>query len=264
VLYFLLRNTDIARYVLIATLLIVLTLLILRGIKDGAVQLQKMFGFIILMLFNVVFWACFEQAGSSLTLFADRNVDRVIGGWEMGAATTQFFNPAYILLFGSLFSIMWVKLKTAGKDPNIPMKFGLGITQLGLGYLVILLAAPLAIEYQVPLWTLALLYMLHTTGELFLSPIGLSMVTKLVPKDMTGFAMGAWFLSIAFANNMAGLIAQFTSVGHGAAESETLDKAASLATYVSVYSNMGYIAVGIGLFLVLMSPLVNKLFHGIR
>jgi POT family proton-dependent oligopeptide transporter len=264
VLYFLLRNTDIARYVLIATLLIVLTLLILRGIKDGAVQLQKMFGFIILMLFNVVFWACFEQAGSSLTLFADRNVDRVIGGWEMGAATTQFFNPAYILLFGSLFSIMWVKLKTAGKDPNIPMKFGLGITQLGLGYLVILLAAPLAIEYQVPLWTLALLYMLHTTGELFLSPIGLSMVTKLVPKDMTGFAMGAWFLSIAFANNMAGLIAQFTSVGHGASESGTLDKAASLATYVSVYSNMGYIAVGIGLFLVLMSPLVNKLFHGIR
>ncbi len=264
VLYFLLRNTDIARYVLIATLLIVLGILIARGVKDGSVQLQKMFGFIILMLFNVVFWACFEQAGSSLTLFADRNVDRHVFGMEIGAATTQFFNPAFILLFGSLFAVMWVKLKASKMDPSIPMKFGLGILQLGLGYLVILLAAPLAIEYQVPLWTLVLLYLLHTTGELFLSPIGLSMVTKLVPKDMTGFAMGAWFLSIAFANNMAGLIAQFTSIEHGAGEGDVIDKAASLATYAGVYSNMGYITVGIGLFLVVVSPLVNKLFHGIR
>ncbi|HNE81792.1 MAG TPA: oligopeptide:H+ symporter, partial [Flavobacteriales bacterium] len=176
VLYFLLRNTTIAGYVLLAVAVIVIGSLIARGIKDGKVQLDKMFGFIILMLFNVVFWACFEQAGSSLTLFADRNVDRMIGGWEMGAATTQFFNPFYILVFGSIFSIMWIKLKKSGNDPSIPMKFGLGILQLGLGYLVILLAAPLAVEYQVPLWTLALLYMLHTTGELFLSPIGLSMV----------------------------------------------------------------------------------------
>lgn len=264
VLYFLLRNTDIAGYVLLAVVLYVLITLIMRGVKDGKVQLDKMFGFIILMVFNVVFWACFEQAGSSLTLFADRNVDRQIGGWEMGAATTQFFNPAFILLFGSLFAIMWVKLKSSGNDPSIPMKFGLGITQLGLGYLVILMAAPLAVEYQVPLWTLALLYMLHTTGELFLSPIGLSMVTKLVPKDMTGTAMGAWFLSIAGANYAAGLLAKLTGVEHGGGEEQVIDKAASLATYVDVYSTMGYVTVGIGLFLVVLSPLVNKLFHGIR
>ena len=93
VLYFLLRNTSIAGYVLLAVAVFVIGSLIARGIKDGKVQLDKMFGFIILMVFNVVFWACFEQAGSSLTLFADRNVDRHIGGWEMGAATTQFFNP---------------------------------------------------------------------------------------------------------------------------------------------------------------------------
>ncbi|MEZ4807710.1 MAG: oligopeptide:H+ symporter [Flavobacteriales bacterium] len=264
VLYFLLRNTDIAGYVLIAITILVVGSLILRGIKDGKVQLDKMFGFIILMIFNVVFWACFEQAGSSLTLFAERNVDRQIGGWEMGAATTQFFNPAYILLFGSIFSVMWLRLKKAHKDPSIPMKFGLGILQLGLGYLVVLIAAPLAVEYQVPLWTLALLYMLHTTGELFLSPIGLSMVTKLVPKDMTGAAMGAWFLSIAFANYAAGLLATLTGADHEPLEGEVLDKAASLATYVDVYSNIGYVTVGIGLFLVIISPLVNKLFHGIR
>ncbi len=264
VLYFLLRNTDVAGYVLLAVAVIVLATLISRGIRDGKVQLDRMFGFIILMLFNVVFWACFEQAGSSLTLFADRNVDRSIGGWEMGAATTQFFNPAYILLFGSLFSIMWVVLKRADKDFSIPMKFGLGITQLGLGYLVILVAAPLAVEYQVPLWTLALLYMLHTTGELFLSPIGLSMVTKLVPKDMTATAMGAWFLSIAGANYAAGMLAKLTGVEHGGGEEQLIDPATSLATYVDVYSTMGYVTVGIGLFLVVVSPLVNKLFHGIR
>jgi POT family proton-dependent oligopeptide transporter len=264
VLYFLLRNTDVAGYVLLAVATFVIGSLIARGVKDGKVQLDKMFGFIILMFFNVVFWACFEQAGSSLTLFADRNVDRQVFGWEMGAATTQFFNPAYILLFGSLFSIMWVKLKQADKDFSIPMKFGLGILQLGLGYLVILLAAPLAVEYMVPLWTLALLYMLHTTGELFLSPIGLSMVTKLVPKDMTATAMGAWFLSIAGANYAAGMLAKLTGAEHGGGEGEVLDKAASLATYVDVYSTMGYVTVGIGLFLVLVSPLVNRLFHGIR
>jgi len=264
VLYFLLRNTGIAGWVLLGVVAFVLVTLIARGIKDGKVQLDKMFGFIILMLFNVVFWACFEQAGSSLTLFADRNVDRHFMGTVMGAATTQFFNPAYILIFGSLFSIMWVKLKKSGKDPSIPMKFGLGILQLGLGYLVVLLAAPLAVEYQVPLWTLALLYMLHTTGELFLSPIGLSMVTKLVPKDMTATAMGAWFLSIAGANYAAGMLAKLTGAEEGAAEGEVLDKAVSLATYVDVYSTMGYVTVGIGLFLMVMSPLINKLFHGIR
>ena len=264
VLYFLLRNTDIAGYVLLVVAIFVIGSLIRRGMQDGTVQLHRMFGFIILMLFNVVFWACFEQAGSSLTLFAERNVDRHVFGWEMGAATTQFFNPAYILLFGSLFSILWVELKKRNRDFTIPMKFGLGILQLGLGYLIVLVAAPLAIEYKVPLWTLAVLYMLHTTGELFLSPIGLSMVTKLVPKDMTGTAMGAWFLSIAGANYAAGLLARLTGVEHGGGEAGTVDAAASLASYLGVYSTMGWVTVGIGLLLMVLSPLINRLFHGIN
>ena len=199
-----------------------------------------------------------------MTLFAERNVDRNILGWEMGPATTQFFNPAYILIFGSLFSIMWVALKKRNRDISIPMKFGLGILQLGLGYLVVLLAAPFAMEYKVPLWTLAFLYMLHTTGELFLSPIGLSMVTKLVPKDMTSTAMGAWFLSIAGANYAAGLLARLTGVEHGGGEAGVVDAQASLAQYMDVYTTMGYVTVGIGLLLMVLSPLINKLFHGIN
>jgi len=240
-----------------------------RGAFTGDKVLRdRLMILIILITFNIVFWACFEQAGTSLTLFAERNVDRNIFGWEMGAATTQFFNPAFILIFGSIFSGMWVWLSRIGKNPNIPAKFGLGILQLGLGYLVVQLGAAFAgPDFLVPLWTLALLYLLHTTGELFLSPIGLSMVTKLAPKTMTGTVMGAWFLSFAFSNYLAALLAKLTSAGgHGeASATEVVASAAdSLAQYVDVYSTIGYITVGIGLFLVLVSPFLNRMMHGVK
>jgi proton-dependent oligopeptide transporter, POT family len=188
-----------------------------QAVEGKKVWLHRMLAMIIIFVFNIAFWACFEQAGTSLTLFARRNVDRLIGGWEMSDATTQFFNPLYIILFGSIFSIMWIKLQQRKINPSIAMKFGLGIIQLGLGYLVVLLGGMFLSEaYLVPLWTLAILYLLHTTGELFLSPIGLSMVTKLAPKKITGTAMGGWFLSFAFANYAAAVIAMATgSGGHG-------------------------------------------------
>ncbi len=221
VLYLLMVNAFVVGYLLAVIAAYVIFNLMSRGIKEGNVLRDRMIVFIILMVFNIVFWACFEQAGTSLTLFADRNVDRVIFGWEMGAATTQFFNPAFIIIMGSVFSLLWVYLNRIGKNPNIPMKFGLGIVLLGLGYLVVLIA-PVSPIYLVPLWTLALLYFLHTVGELFISPIGLSMVTKLVPKDMTGTAMGAWFLSFAGANFVAALLAMATGVGHGGGDSPEL------------------------------------------
>lgn len=144
------------------------------------------------------------------------------------------------------------------------MKFGLGIVQLGLGYLVILLGNQFVDEaFRVPLFTLALLYMLHTTGELFLSPIGLSMVTKLAPKSMTGTVMGAWFLSIAGANYVAALLAQLTGASHGD-DGAMISPAESLAQYVDIYSKMGYITVGIGLLLVIFSKPLNKLMHGVK
>ena len=237
-----------------------------RGIKEGNVLRDRMIVFIILMVFNIVFWACFEQAGTSLTLFADRNVDRMIGGWEMGAATTQFFNPLFIVIMGSVFSMLWVYLNRIGKNPNIPVKFGIGIILLGLGYLVVQIA-PVSPEFLVPLWTLILLYFLHTTGELFISPIGLSMVTKLVPKDMTGTAMGAWFLSFAGSNYVAGLLAKFTGAEEGGGEEAAaamLDKAHTLTTYTDVYTTMGMVTVGIGVALLLLSSPLNKMMHGVR
>jgi POT family proton-dependent oligopeptide transporter len=157
---------------------------------------------------------------------------------------------------------MWVWLSKIGKNPSIPMKFGLGLLQLGLGYLVVQFGVQfVSADYQVPLFTLALLYMLHTTGELFISPIGLSMVSKLAPANMTGTVMGAWFLSIAGANYVAALLAKLTGVKEGAEPATAVD---SFNTYVNIYTQMGLITIGIGLVLVLLSKPLNKLMHGVK
>ena len=218
--YVLIANNDILNYIFLALLVYVAYSLITAGVKEDkstgeSIWKDRMIALVIFILINVVFWACFEQAGTSLTLFADRNIDRVMFGWEMPASMTQFFNPFFIITFGSIFSVMWVKLAKMGKNPSIPMKFALGIFQLGLGFLLTYVGFQFAEENLVPILILIFLYMLHTTGELFLSPIGLSMVTKLSPKAMAGTAMGAWFLSFAIANLLGGQIAALTGEGHG-------------------------------------------------
>ena len=255
---------DLLFYLLIGLLLFVCYNLLRAGFKGDKVQRDRIIVLMILMTFNVVFWACFEQAGSSLTLFADRNVDRdIMGFYEMPASQTQFFNPLFIILFGSIFSVLWVRLSAIGKNPNIPIKFGLGIIQLGLGYLLLLVGAALAGEDAlVPLFVLGLMYLLHTTGELFLSPIGLSMVTKLAPKHMTGSAMGAWFLSFAFSMYVAAALAKLTGSEGTAAVDVT--PAEGLAQYVGIYGKMGWVTVGIGVALVLLSKPLNKMMHGVE
>ncbi len=270
ILYFLIMYNQVVGILLAVVAVYVIFTLLSTAFSGDNVLRDRIIVLIILMFFNIVFWACFEQAGTSLTLFAERNIDRDIFGWEMGSATTQFFNPFFILIFGSIFSVMWVKLSQMKKNPSIPAKFGLGIMQLGLGYLVVLVGNMfVSPEYLLPLWTIAFLYLLHTTGELFLSPIGLSMVTKLAPKTMTGTVMGAWFLSFAGSNYLAGILAQATGSGeeHGATQKmieEAMSPANTLATYVDVYGNIGFITVGIGLLLVIISPMLNKLMHGVK
>jgi POT family proton-dependent oligopeptide transporter len=213
------------------------------------------------MIINIAFWACFEQAGTSLTLFADRNVDRSILGWEMPASMTQFFNPFFIIVFGSIFSVMWVKLAKIGKNPSIPMKFAFGILQLALGFLVTNIGLQFVNEaYQVPLLTLVVLYLLHTTGELFLSPIGLSMVTKLSPKNIAGTAMGAWFLSFAIANYVGGKIASLTG-GHSGGEA--LTAAEGLEKYTSVFLTIGLVLIVISVIIMLFNKPLKKLMHGV-
>ena len=220
--YILISKNEILQYLLLGLFILVAFNLIKAGAAEGKIWRDRMIALVIFILINIVFWAFFEQAGTSLTLFADRNVDREIFGWVMPASMTQFFNPFFIVLFGSIFSVMWVKLSEMGKNPSIPMKFAFGILQLGLGFLVTLLGLSFAEGFQVPLLTLVILYLLHTTGELFLSPIGLSMVTKLAPPKISGTAMGGWFLSFAIGNFLGGQIATLTGT-HGSEEGPALE-----------------------------------------
>jgi len=268
VAYFLIRQNGLMDPLLIGLFLFISFSLIKAGIAADKLQnmnvwKDRMVALIIFMVINIAFWACFEQAGTSLTLFADRNVDRVVFGWEMPASMTQFFNPFFIIVFGSIFSVMWVKLAKIGKNPSIPMKFAFGILQLAFGFLITMVGLQFVNEaYQVPLLTIVALYLLHTTGELFLSPIGLSMVTKLSPKNIAGTAMGAWFLSFAIANYVGGKIATLTG-GHSDS-GEALTAAEGLAKYTSVFSTIGFVLIGIAIIIALFNKPLKKLMHGVE
>lgn len=272
--YILIMENYLIAGLLIGLFIMIGIMLVMAGIKaDNApdnpeaasgkpVWRDRMIVLIIFMVINVTFWAFFEQAGTSLTLFADRCVDRFIGGWEMPASMTQFFNPFFIITFGSIFSIMWIKLSKIGKNPSIPMKFALGIAQLGLGFLITLLGIQFVNEdFQVPLFILVALYLLHTTGELFLSPIGLSMVTKLAPKKIAGTAMGAWFLSFAMANYLGGFIASLMG-GHGGGGDLTGE--AGLIAYTDIFQTIGLICLGMALLIALLNKPLKKLMHGVN
>lgn len=268
VAYFLIMQNSWMDYILLGLFVFISFVLIKAGVdadkaNNVKVWRDRMIALLVFMVINISFWACFEQAGTSLTLFADRNVDREIFGWTMPASMTQFFNPFFIIVFGSIFSVMWVKLSEKGKNPSIPMKFALGIFQLALGFLVTLVGLQFVNDsYQVPLLTLFFLYLLHTTGELFLSPIGLSMVTKLSPKNIAGTAMGAWFLSFAIANYVGGKIATLTG-GHGDS-GQALSAAEGLEKYTSVFSTIGFVLIGIAVLIALFNKPLKKLMHGVE
>ena len=266
--YFLIMQNSWLDYILLGLFVYIAFSMISAGAKADAAEKvgiwrDRMIALIIFMVINITFWACFEQAGTSLTLFADRNVDRMIGGWEMPASMTQFFNPFFIIVFGSIFSVMWIRLSAKGRNPSIPMKFAFGILQLGLGFLVTQIGLQFVNDaYQVPLLTLVFLYLLHTTGELFLSPIGLSMVTKLAPKNVAGTAMGAWFLSFAIANYAGGKIATLTG-GHGD-DGSALSVADGLDKYTGVFTNIGLVLLGIALVIMVFNKPLKKLMHGVE
>jgi len=274
ILYWLLQNEGIVNWLLGATMIAVCVSLLTGAIEAGkkepaeqrTVQRDRIIALFILMVFNILFWALFEQAGTSLTLFADRAVDRQIDllAWELPTSNTQAFNPAFIIIFGSVFSWMWVKLDKANLNPNIPMKFALGTIQLGAGFLLLLVGASMATDYKVALIFLVGMYLLHTTGELFVSPIGLSMVTKLAPAHLTGTVMGAWFLSFAFANKLGAGLATLTGGEADEATAAAMTGQEVLSTYIGTYQLFGFVIVGVGVFLVLISGWLNKMMHGVK
>jgi POT family proton-dependent oligopeptide transporter len=227
-------------------------------------EFQMMVAAIVLITFNTVFWTLFEQAGSSLTLFADRNTDMsVFGLFSITAGQTQFFNALFIVLFAPLFSMMWGALARAGLEPGIPVKFGIALVGVGLGFLFLVWGAQFAdANYKVGLWWLAGLYLIHSMAELCISPVGLSMITKLSIARIVGLMMGTWFLSIAVAQYVAGVVAQFASVETVGGEVTNLK--VSLDTYVGVFQTIGLVSAGIGVVLLVLSVPLKRLMHGVK
>lgn len=174
--------------------------------KDEKQRIAVIF---IMMFFCIFFWASFEQAGSSLTLFADRSTDRLIPflNWEFPVSYFQSVNPLLIILLAPLFSKMWLDLADINKNPSLPVKFSLGLFLVAVGFVLMVIASAIAGTGKVSFLWLIGVYLFHTLGELCISPVGLSMVTKLAPLKFASLLMGTWFLSSFFANFIAGYFA---------------------------------------------------------
>lgn len=226
-------------------------------------EFQMMVAAMILIVFNVVFWTLFEQAGSSLTLFADRNTElSVFGLFNISAGQTQFFNAFFIVALAPVFSIMWNAMAKRGIEPGIPIKFAIALIGVGLGFLALVWGAKFAgPDFKVGLWWLALLYLIHSMAELCISPVGLSMITKLSIARIVGMMMGVWFLSISVAQYVAGVVAQVASVETVGGQVTNLK--VSLDTYTGVFTTIGEISIGIGILLFVISPLIKKWMHGV-
>jgi len=187
--------------------MIVMPLIILLDKSLTTVEKQRIIVIFILAFFVIFFWGAFEQAGASLTLFADKQTDRNILGWEMPASYFQSVNPLAVILLAPVFSMIWGWLHQRNAEPSSPKKMAWGLALVALGYGVIAIAVKgLGLGDKVSLWWLVALYVIHTMGELCLSPIGLSMVSKLSPIRLSSLMMGTWFLSNAAANKFAGTL----------------------------------------------------------
>lgn len=259
-----LNLSDIVTWILLILSIAILGILLYMSAKqETKAGSQRLWVVVVLFVFHAVFWALFEQAGGSVTLFTARNIDRVVLGSEIPASIFQFFNSFFIILLAPLFSWMWIKLRRKKKEPSTPMKFVLGLSQLALGFIVLVIGAKFfATEGMVSMIFLILMYFFHTTGELSLSPVGLSMITKLSPAKAVGFVMGAWFLSISLANKMAGLIGSLTA---SETSTELELPTETLNVYADTYLVWGvYVVLASAVILFLLVPTLRRWMHGIH
>ena len=232
--------------------------------KDERDRIMVIF---ILAFFVIFFWGAFEQAGASLTIFADRQTDRTLFGWEMPASYFQSVNPLAIILLAPLFSSLWLRLGNRGLEPTSPKKMAIGLSLVALGYVVIAFAVyGLGAMDKVSMFWLIGLYVIHTMGELCLSPIGLSMVSKLSPARFSSLLMGTWFLANAAANKFAGTLSALIpgggEAGEGAATTSFLGfQIANLFDFFLVFIVMCGVAAAV---LFVMSRWLEKKMHGVN
>lgn len=226
--------------------------------KEG----QRLLVVVFLFFFHMIFWMLFEQAGGSIALFTDKNVNRMVGGMEIPAAQFGALNGFFVILLAPFFSWLWIWLGKRKLEPSTPMKFVLSLLQIAIGFgLIVWGARAFATDGLMPLVFLVLMYFFHTTGELSISPVGLSMISKLSPPKILGFVMGAWYLSISLGNSMASEIGKLTATGDGT----NLSRIESLMTYTDTYLVWGiYVVLGFTVALALLVPLLRKWMHGVH
>ena len=253
-----------------------------KMIELSRMEVFRLLSVLVLTLLITVFWSFFELAGTAITLFAERNVNLSL----LNASQTNAINPGYIIFLAIPFSMMWVYLSKTQRNPTTPNKFALGILQLGLGFIVFAMSAQyMDAAGRTPFMFLMIGYLLLTTGELFISPIGLSKVTELSPKSMTAFMMGVYFLSSSYAHYISGAIAKLTTSNEsgvipepgfmttiiekvtgfsGGYSDSSVEGVQSLVSYTSVFTQVGVVAIGMAILAFLLSPILKKWMHGVH
>ncbi len=263
VVYFLLKAGAGNLQIVLTILFILLAIMLMvEGIKDGPIARDKTIAMMIIFAFNILFWMFFEQAGSSFTFLAENIVDRqgalsflTFGQDSFPTAWFQSVNSIAIIVCAPLIAYVWVAMR--GANPSIPRKFGLGILFNGVAFGLLMYALTFLVDptiNKIPFWTLFAVYWIQSIGELCLSPIGLSMVTKLAPVRLVGLGMGGWFLSTGIGNNLSGIFASHVSGESGLSVQSALDG----------YSFGFWSLMGAGVLLFLIAPLINKLMHGVK
>ena len=230
-------------------------MLLVEGIREGTVARDKVIAMLVIFTFNVMFWMFFEQAGSSFNFLADKIVNRDLGTWIFPTAWFQSINSVAIIVFAPMLAWLWVKMGKS--NPSIPRKFGIGLIFNSFAFLLLMVALTNFVDAEtlkIPFWTLLMVYVIQSIGELCLSPIGLSMTTKLAPARLGGLAMGGWFLSIAIGNNLSGIFAGRVSGTEGISTDSAL----------TGYTFGFWALLGSGVVLFLIAPLINKLMHGVK
>jgi POT family proton-dependent oligopeptide transporter len=252
----------------VGTLLDVLSLTVLAGLgwflvfRCNKVERERMFVLIMLTLSTVIFWALFEQGAGSMTLYADRVTDKTLFGVSLTAAQFGAANSFFIFSLAPLFAMLWIRLGQRGREPSTPVKFSLGIAQAGLGFGALVYGAQFPDQAGVvSAWWLIVAYLLHTTGELCLSPVGLSAVTKLAVPSVVGVMMGTWFLASAYSSYVA---AQIATIAARPSDESTLDLSGALTGYTELFSQLLYIGLAGGVVLLMLSPLLKRMMHGVR
>jgi POT family proton-dependent oligopeptide transporter len=254
---FLFNNYTLMGKIMFPICIIATVAMVIIAFQQDKIARDKMLTAIVLVAFSVLFWAFYEQGGGSLNLYTERNVNTF---GMPAAAINNFINPFYIILLSFPFAWMWLSLSKKDKEPSTPMKFSLSFFQLGLGFFLFVVGAKLAFNGQVSFFWYALGYLLLTTGELCISPIGLSMITKLSPPKFTGMMMGFWFLASALGQHLAGVIGTLMAIpSEGGAT--TVSSVESLSIYSGVFMKIFYVSIGGGIILLLLVPILKRWMH---